>query len=162
MTPNRAFLEGLKTSRQIAMEYLRDLSDADLMLRPVAGMNHIAWQLGHLISAEHSIASAIGAKLPPLPSGFAEAYDKETSKVDDASKFHAKSLYIELMTSVREGVEATLEKASAADFDQPSPESMRNYAPTVGAAYALLAAHELMHAGQWVAVRRSLGKPALF
>ena len=29
-------------------EYLKDMSDTDLLIRPVPGANHIAWQLGHL------------------------------------------------------------------------------------------------------------------
>jgi hypothetical protein len=39
---------------------------------------------------------------------------------------------------------------------------MRAYAPTVGAALTMLGAHPMMHAGQFVTVRRKLGKPILF
>ena len=31
---------------------LSDLSDADLLVRPSPAANHLAWQLGHLISSE--------------------------------------------------------------------------------------------------------------
>ena len=33
--------------------YLDDLTDAELLVRPAENMNHIAWQLGHLIQSEH-------------------------------------------------------------------------------------------------------------
>ncbi len=39
---------------------------------------------------------------------------------------------------------------------------MREYAPTVGVVLMLLATHFLMHAGQFVPIRRKLGKPPLF
>ncbi|MBL8878022.1 MAG: DinB family protein [Phycisphaerales bacterium] len=162
MTPNRAFLENLKLSRQITEGYLSDLTDADLFIRPVAGMNHIAWQLGHLIAAEHGMASAVGVAAPELPVGFADAHSDATSKSDDRSRFCSKAQYVDLLNRVRAAVETHLEKVPPDQFDQPAPESMRAYAATVGAVYALLAAHELMHAGQWVAVRRALGRAPLF
>ena len=36
---------------------------------------------------------------------------------------------------------------------------MREYAPTVGAVLNLIGVHDLMHAGQFVPVRRMHGKP---
>ncbi len=35
-------------------------------------------------------------------------------------------------------------------------------APTVGAGFALMGNHMLMHVGQFVSVRRKLGKPIAF
>ena len=51
---------------------------------------------------------------------------------------------------------------SDADFDQPGPEPMRAYCPTVGSVFTLQGTHWMMHAGQWAIVRRKLGKPPLF
>ena len=48
------------------------------------------------------------------------------------------------------------------DLDKPGPESMREYAPTVASVLMLLGSHWLMHAGQFVPIRRKLGKPPLF
>jgi hypothetical protein len=38
---------------------------------------------------------------------------------------------------------------------------MRSYCPTIGALFNLLGAHQMMHAGQMIAVRRKLDKPVL-
>lgn len=38
--------------------YVSDLSDADLLLRPGKGCNHLAWQIGHLIAASHPMMHA--------------------------------------------------------------------------------------------------------
>jgi uncharacterized damage-inducible protein DinB len=47
-------------------------------------------------------------------------------------------------------------------LDAPGPEDMREYAPTVAAVLMLLGTHWLMHAGQFVPIRRKLGKSPLF
>ena len=48
-----------------------------------------------------------------------------------------------------------------ADFDKPSPEDFRSFCPTMGDLFTLIATHPMMHAGQFVIVRRQLGKPIL-
>ena len=40
----------LESTGQMLSMFLSDLSDADLLVCPVEGANHIAWQIGHLIS----------------------------------------------------------------------------------------------------------------
>ena len=42
------------------MAYVQDLADADLLLRPVPGINHIAWQLGHLITGSKKMLGWLG------------------------------------------------------------------------------------------------------
>jgi hypothetical protein len=153
-------LSTAKMSDNIVERYLADLTDADLMLRPVDGMNHIAWQLGHLIASERWFMEALKpGSSPPLPEGFAEAHTKETIGVNDPKKFRTKDEYLSLWKKQRAASLSLLEKMSDADLDQPSPESMRNYCPKVGDAMNMLGAHPLMHLGQWVAVRRHLKKP---
>jgi hypothetical protein len=39
---------------------------------------------------------------------------------------------------------------------------MREYAPTIAAVLTLLGTHWLMHAGQFVPIRRKLGRPAMY
>jgi uncharacterized damage-inducible protein DinB len=143
--------------------YLADLSDADLMVRPVPGINHIAWQLGHLIAAENQLINAVRpGSMPPLPDGFAARYSKETAGIDDASKFDKKETFLKLMQEQRAGTVAALAKVSDADLERESPESIREYSPTVGSTFNLVASHWMMHSGQWVVVRRKLGHKPLF
>ena len=148
--------------REITRQYVNDLNDADLMIRSVPGTNHIAWQLGHLISSEQWMLSQLGHKLPPLPDGFEAAYTKETSTSDDPRKFHMKSEYLALMKKSETATLAAIDATPDADLDKPGPEPMREYAATVGAALGLLGIHWMMHAGQFVPVRRKLGRPPLF
>lgn len=147
----------------VVKSYLADLTDEDLLIRPVPGANHIAWQLGHLIAAEHSLVNqACPGSMPPLPDGFAEKYSKETASLDDPGAFHKKEEYIKLMDEQRAGTLATLEKLSDEELEKPAPESLRYFAATVGGIIAGQSMHWMMHAGQWAIVRRQLGKPPLF
>jgi len=144
------------------MAYVQDLSDADLLLRPVPGMNHIAWQLGHLITSSKGMLGMLGQPVPALPAGFEESYTKETAVSNDPAKFATKNVYVDLAEKTKAASLAALDAIPENKLDDPGPEPMREYAPTVAAVLTMLGAHWLMHAGQFVAVRRKLGKAPLF
>lgn len=150
-------------SLSVLKGYFSDMTDAELMQRPGPGCNHLAWQLGHLIKSEAGLLNDVcpGAAAE-LPAGFAEQHSKETTGSDDPSKFCTKQQYIDLFDKVRAATLAALDKLPDADLDQPGPERMRDFCPTVGSLFNLIATHPMMHAGQFVPVRRVLGKPVLF
>jgi hypothetical protein len=162
MKATEAIANAFKGTAKMLNWYLSDLGDADILVRPVPNANHIAWQLGHLISAEpHLVKMGIpDAKYPDLPPGFDEKYKKETASNDTG--FLTKNQYLELFKSVREATMAVLSRLSDADLDKPVTGKMAEFAPTVGALLMLTANHTMMHAGQFTVVRRKLGKPILF
>lgn len=121
----------------------------------------ITWH-GHLISSECSLLESVQPGVAPeLPEDFAAKHSKETTGVDDPTKFYTKREYLDLMDKVQAATFAALDKTSDSDFDQAGPESFRQMFPTVGHLYLLIATHQLMHAGQFVPVRRKLGKPVV-
>lgn len=143
--------------------YLGDLTDEELMRRPAPNANHIAWQLGHLIEAEHRLNSMVCPdSMPALPEGFAEKHQKETAASDDQSAFCTKNEYLKAMEQQRAGTLALLDRLSDEELEQPAPEEIQKLGATVGAVIAVQSAHWMMHAGQWVIVRRQLGKEAIF
>ena len=162
MNGNDAIRSAMNVSSMVLNSYLSDLDDVDLMKRPAEGCNHLAWQLGHLISSECDLLESIcpGAAVS-LPEGFAEQHSKETVGEDDAAKFCSKEEYLEQMQRVREASVAALEKLSEADLDLPGPEHFREMFPTAGDVFMLIATHGLMHAGQFVPVRRNASKPVV-
>lgn len=162
-TAKNVIKASLDTSAFVVNAYLEDMSDDDLFIRPAESANHIAWQLGHLITAENGMINKIcPGSMPELPEGFAEQYSKETSTSDEREKFHTKADYLRLMGQQRAASLAALQKVSDEDLEQAAPEEMREYVPTVGAVFALLATHAMMHSGQWVIVRRQLGRGPMF
>lgn len=149
-------------STMVLNSYVSDLDDADLLRRPGTDCNHLAWQLGHLIGSEvHLLEAVAPGQAVELPEGFAAAHSKENSHNDDPSSFLSKDDYKALFEKVRAGTLAALDACSASDLDTPAPENWRSFCPTVGDMYVLIASHPMMHAGQFVIVRRQLGKPIL-
>lgn len=160
MDARQAIRCGLDMAQHVALAYVEDLTDAELMLRPHPQCNHINWQLGHLIVSEHDLLSTEGGfVMPPLPEGFAAKYTKETQRSDNPGDFATKAELLRAAAEQRQGTLAALEKVTEADLDRPTK---LDYAPTLGALFSLQGSHWLMHAGQWVIVRRQLGKPPLF
>ena len=81
--------------------------------------------------------------------------------MDDPAKFLNKQQYLDLFDKQRAATKAALDKLNDTDLDRPSPERLQKMFPTVGAVFGLIASHPLMHAGQFVTIRRQLGKPVL-
>lgn len=157
MDAREALINNLKTSAMVCGSYLDDLTDEEAMQRPHPKCNHINWQIGHLIASEHMMASACG-ELPALPKGFADKYSKETTSSDNISDFVPKTELMKIAATQHEAVVELIGNMSDEDFDKPGPESMRSYAPTMGALANMLGSHWMMHAGQWVVLRRQLGR----
>jgi len=162
MNIKQAVLATLAPADMIVGSYLADLADAELLVRPVPGANHIAWQLGHLISSEAFLVKmAVPSCKADLPPGFAERHTKDTASIDAPAGFDSKTRYLELAKGVRSGVLASLDSLSPEDFDRPVSGGPP-FVKTVGDTFLFLGAHWLMHAGQWTVLRRKIGRPSMF
>lgn len=153
----------LGMSDMICSMYLQDLSDDDLLQRPVEGANHIAWQLGHLLVSQNQIVNgALPGSMPPLPEGFAEKFTKETASSDRKDDFPRKD---ELLSIYRQQHDALLKRAgelTPEEFERPVTGPIQRICKTAGEAIAFQPTHWTMHAGQWAVLRRKLGRPPLF
>ncbi len=162
MTAKDAILWNLNFSDRIVKAYLEGLSDEDLLVRPVPGQNHIAWQLGHLIASERSMLEGIKAgSSPALSDEFLKfhARDEFAPNCDDASGYLKKDEYLAFMNAQRAATTAVLESMSDEELDSPAVERLRNRLPTVGSVFSMIGTHVTMHVGQFVSVRRKLEKP---
>jgi hypothetical protein len=163
MNAKDAILTALNSTQNLLGWYLGDLSDSDLLVRPVPGANHIAWQIGHVIASEQRLAASIpGAAYPELPAGFADQHGPKNSNADGPAGFGTKNQYLDLFNQTRAATVALVGKVSDADLDKPYDGPVSKFAPTLGALLLLVANHTMMHAGQFSVVRRKLGKPVLF
>lgn len=163
MNGSKVVETALASTQHLVNMFVSDLSDADLLVRPTAGANHIAWQLGHVIAAETRLAQQIpGVSFPALPAGFEEQHAQKKATEESTQGFLGKQQYVDLFNAVREATKAASAKLSDADLDRPTQGQMAQLAPTLGALMLLVANHTMMHAGQFSVVRRKLGKPVLF
>jgi hypothetical protein len=162
MGPKDVIRNSLDTSDFVIKSYLKDLSDADLRLRPLEGLKPIALQLGHVIVGERMFNEMIKpGSSPPLPEGFAEAHDMKKPDGDD-SRFASKDEYLRLWDRQRAATIALLQSTNDADLDTNPDGRLPEWAPTISALLNMAGLHPLMHAGQFVAVRRVLNKPIAF
>ena len=165
MTGRDAILRALKSTKRFAGWYIEDLTDEELLVRPVPGANHIAWQLGHLILAEQSMIGAqslAGVSWPELPAGFREQHAKAKATDTSNAGYATKSQYLDLFRKTRQATIAGLEALSDADLETASKGEMAKNAPELADMFLLQANHTLMHVGQFTVVRRKLGKTVLF
>lgn len=162
MQAKDAIRQAMGLSRLVLNTYIGDLTDAELLQRPGPGCNHLAWQLGHLISSEAGMLNMLSpGSAPELPEGFKERHGKENAASDNPADFCTRQEYLDLGQQVHAASLLLLESYPEDHLDLPGPEMMRSICPTTGAFFLLIATHPLMHAGQFVPVRRALGKPVL-
>jgi hypothetical protein len=141
--------------------YLSDLSDSDLLVRPVEGANHIAWQIGHLIDVERRLGQQIpGLPEVELPAGFSEKHANKPEAQQSSAGFCSRKEYVDLFNKTREATLTALGKLSDADLERPArgPANVKNLADVA----LLMCNHCMMHGGQFSVIRRKLGKPVLF
>ncbi len=160
MTLNEYFVAELKQSFEFLKMTVADLSDADLLTRPVPAANHANWQIGHLILAESGFIAGCGASMPELPAGFKERYSgKETAKIDDPARFAKKDDLLALFQKVRN---ATIEFVRTLPPERFADKGPMDFVPTVASVFGIASGHIQMHVGQIQVLRRKLGKPILF
>ncbi len=159
--------DAVRTSLTIAdfmMEsYLSDITPQEMLVRPVPDANHLAWQLGHLISAEtRLVEAAVPGTMPALPEGFAERHTKDTAVSDNPADLLSKDEYLNLAKTVRAGTLRALEGLSDADLDKPVTARVPPFVKKAGDCFVTVGTHWVMHSGQWVVLRRKLGRARKF
>ena len=158
MKTSEAIKNNYQTAQMVCGAYLGDLTDEEAMQRPHPGCNHINWQVGHIIASENKMGNAVAPGLPDLPEGFAEKYSKESATSDNASDFVPFTELQKIAKTQSDAFLGMLDKIPEEEFDKPGPEEMQAYASNIGALCNMMGSHWMMHAGQWVILRRQLGR----
>jgi hypothetical protein len=134
-----------------------------MLTRPAPDANHVAWQLGHLIASErHLVEAAVPGSMPELPAGFAERHSKDKATSDNPTDFLSKAEYLRIAGEMRAGTLSVLDKLSDADFDKPVSGRVPPFVKRIGDCFVTIGNHWSSHTGQWVVLRRKLGRPRMF
>jgi uncharacterized damage-inducible protein DinB len=137
-----------------------DMTDADMLTRPVPAANHPLYQLGHLCAAEVHLMSYCKKGIhSDIPADLGERFGKEASKENDLKKLGTKDELLALHAKIRAQTIAYAKTLKESDLDVPTNVP---FAPTVGQMLTLMSSHIIMHMGQMQVARRALGKPILF
>ena len=74
----------------------------------------------------------------------------------------SKDEYLALAGWVRAATLAALDQLRDADFDKPVTAKVPPFVKCVGDCFAIIVPHWTLHAGQWVVLRRKLGRARMF
>ena len=153
----------LASNLEMLKHHLAEFSDAEMMVRPVPGANHAAWQVGHLIALEAMLCGMYApAKAPAMPADAKQTYGKEGASSDDASKFFKKDEALNRLSQARGALVEWAKTLSDADLAKPAPEALKGWVSTIGELLLGIIGHTTMHVGQIQVLRRKLGKKVLF
>jgi hypothetical protein len=163
MNAKEAIRTTMTTADFMVESYLSDITSHEMFVRPAAGANHLAWQLGHLISAETRLVEAASpGSMPALPNGFAERHTKDTAASDNSAEFLSKDEYLKLAKTVRAATLKALDNVNDADLDKPVTGRVPPFVKCAGDCFVTAGGHWILHAGQWVVLRRYLGRDRKF
>ncbi len=120
-------------------------------------VNHPAWTLTHLVSANNLLLQLLGESIV----GSAE-FDRiagpGSMPVSDRSVYPPLPSLIQMLDEQHQTIDRSIRSKPSAFFDQASPEMLRGFAPTIGhIATFLLATHEYYHLAQIEIWRRVVG-----
>jgi len=161
LTPNDAIVHNLTASKQMLLWFVGDLTPAEYLHRPAAGVNCVAWLLGHLTLSERRVLTTVlgVTDLPPLPDGFERRFGRDEGCPQAAGFGDVSGLAAEYART-RDLLIDTVKGMSPAALAGPLPFSHPRF-KTAGEAANFMSVHAAMHAGQISVIRRSLGRPPL-
>lgn len=153
-------------TQDVLLKYFADSLDAVQQLmahvpddraaeQPAGIVNHPAWTLTHLCIANDFCLQCVGREAI-CPPGWRTIAGTGTKPVADRSVYPSKDVLLTTLVRQHQGVNEAMRGLPASHFEQPSPERVRSFAPTLGHIVAyMLTCHEHNHLGQLQAWKRA-------
>lgn len=158
MTRLQIALNQLRIVRGYTVEILETVPESDWFRQPSEGVTHLAWQVGHMAIAEHSLALVRIRGTQPqdteiIPDSFSKLFGKGSTPVADSGAYPAPAEIRSAFDKVHE--QALLELASLpdADLDTKLERPHRVFDTKLGS-ILWCAQHEMLHTGQIGLLRR--------
>jgi hypothetical protein len=158
-------IERIGFARNYTLSLLDDIADDQWFSAIGDGLTHVAWQVGHLASAQYSLCLARTRGAQPedeqlIPADFREHFRKGSTPHGDATGYPSPQEIREVAAAVHARALDELPRLSEDLLDVP----IENPHPVFSTRYGALIfcpEHEFLHAGQIALIRRWLGKPPL-
>jgi uncharacterized damage-inducible protein DinB len=159
-------LEQISFARQYTLRLLDTIDPAQWFRQPSEGVSHIAWQVGHLATAEYWLAlERIRGRRPEdeglIPDAFKKPFGRTSVPQADPSKYPSPAEIRAVFDRVHEQTLRELPDTPEEVLAQP-PVRPHDLAKTKRASLFWCAQHELVHAGQIGLLRRLLGYPPVW
>jgi hypothetical protein len=156
-------IEQIVFARTYTIELLDQTPTADWFRLPAGGVSHVAWQVGHIASAEYRLALwRIRSERPGDAALFPPEFKRQfgADSIPQADSEYPPADLRAVLDRVHQQVLRELGGLDEAEMDEPVPHP-HPFATTKLQALLWCAHHEMLHAGQIGLLRRHLGYPPL-
>ena len=141
---------------------LTDMREDQLADQPIAGMNHPAWILGHLLTFEHRIAGDIMHRplQVSLDADWLEVYGIGSTPKSQRRLYKSREFYMTALQETAAQIAAYIAEKSDADLEAPNPDPQFSSAlPTMAKLLGAAVTHRAYHSGQLAIWRKAMGLP---
>lgn len=140
------------------IESVQDIPDARMAEQPQGNVNHPAWTLSHLNLTAGFLLQLLDETCPEFNPADGAKFGPGSKPVPDLSLHASKETLLRQLTQRHTLLDAAIRAKHATYFDRPSPENLRQFAPTLGRiTIYLITAHENYHLGQLMQWHRAAG-----
>ena len=145
----------LETARQQTLSLVDDLHDDQMCLQSVAGENHPAWILGHLLLGDIYLLSML--KVRELSADFSDLlskYGPASNSILTLAHYDSKHFLVERLTET--GLLRLEAIRNMKNLDKATPdETLARTQPTIGHHLQILVFHEGHHCGGLASWRKA-------
>lgn len=139
-----------------------DIPEDKMTAQPVAGMNHPAWLLGHLLGLEQKIATDVIGKTVrhPLPIEWWGIYGIGSVPKAELALYKSKVFCMEALGETSKIIADYIRALKDADLEKPLPDtSLAKHFPTIANLLVAVPTHRAYHTGQIASWRKAMGMP---
>lgn len=164
MTRLEQALVQLQLARTYSLDLLKDIPEKDWFWMPSPGVTHVAWQAGHLATAQYHLALArIRGNRPedrdlfPLDN-FVELFGRSSQPMEDTGQYPRPAVLLATLEKISAQAAKELPTLTDGKLDEPTNLAKPHRIVTTKLSSLLWCAHhEFTHAGQIGLLRRLLG-----
>lgn len=137
---------------------VKDIPEARMTEQPQGNVNHPAWTINHLNTTAGFLLQLLDESCPDFDPSFGAKFGPGSTPNPELGAHPAKDVVLAQLAQRHALLDAAIRAKHATYFDRPSPENLRQFAPTLGRiAIFLIASHESYHLGQLMQWRRAAG-----
>ncbi|MBI2823603.1 MAG: DinB family protein [Planctomycetia bacterium] len=156
-------LSQIEGARRYTLNLLAGVPEADWFRMPEGGVTHIAWQVGHLATAQYRLVLVRlrGERLDDsglIAPNCSEFFGRGSVPAPDPARYPSPAELRATLDRVHAAVCAEVPRYSDAQLDEAAPPPPHPLFTTKGGALFWCAMHEMVHAGQIGLLKRLLGR----
>ena len=147
--------------RSMLKSFLEELEPEKWYWQPGEGINHVAWQVGHLAFAQYGLCLKRVRGVAPedegmIPSAFLKMYGRGSTPQPGAESNSSVEEILRVLDAVNDRTHQELAQRTDAELDVPTNPAHPIFETNLGAV-EWSSQHELTHIGQIVLLRRLMG-----